>query len=296
MKKIINLVTKYNFKMLCAFFIVLIFASLLYGCFNDIITSDRDDDLVATIVSNKKYYKVGEQVELSLILRNRAKKTMELMFNDGQTYDFVVKAVPDEKEVWRWSEGMFFTQAIWTMILDPWERKTYLYNWDQKDNESKQIAPGNYKIEAVISSEPEIFANPINIIIEEPKASISFDTIDKGTQSGYHERSSFIIKDQARWEEIWNLHTSNLDQVPRIPKVDFDTDMVIAVFRGEFPSSGFDTKVTGITEKGGKIEVTVTETDNIGGMVLDVITYPFHIIKTKKSALPVEFNYREVIK
>jgi hypothetical protein len=299
MKNTTELLAKSNFKTLIVLVVMLSFSILLIliqGCFKDIIIPLGNDDFAASLTTDKKYYKVGEQVELTLVLQNITGRTNDLMFNDGQTYDFIVKKVSDEKEVWRWSEGKSFTEAIWTMVLDSWERKTSTLTWDQKDNESKQVEPGIYKIEALISSEPEIFAIPMKIVIENPEAEIKFDTIDKGTQSGYNRRASIVIKDQNKWEEIWNLHTSNLDQIPRIPKVDFNTEMVIAIFRGEFTSSGFDTEVTRVIEKNGKIEVIVTETDNLNGMALDVMTYPFHIIKIKRSDLIVEFDYRRVIK
>jgi len=72
--------------------------------------------------------------------------------------------------------------------------------------------------------------------------------------------------------------------------------MVIAIFRGEFRTSGFLTEITQINESNDKIEVTVTETDEVQGRVLDVLTYPYHIIKVKKSDLPVNFIYNSIIK
>ncbi|MEK7398156.1 MAG: protease complex subunit PrcB family protein, partial [Candidatus Poribacteria bacterium] len=165
-----------------------------------------------------------------------------------------------------------------------------------KDRDSKSVEPGTYKIEALISSNPEVFANSYRIRIEGNKQELKSETIGIGTQSGYHKRSALVIKDNAEWEKIWNLHTSNLDQIPRIPAVDFKTEIVIAIFRGEFRTSGYATEITNITEFSDKIVVTVTETDENGGFVLDVLTYPFHIVKLKRSELPVEFVYKKVIR
>jgi len=276
--------------------ILCILTLLMQGCFNDFITPKDDDDFAASLVTNKKYYKAGEQVSLTLFLQNTTGESKDLIFNNGQIYDFVVKKLSSEEVVWRWSNGRAFTEAIWTMILEPWERKTYNAIWDQRDNESGQVSPGTYRIEALISSEPEIFAVSRKIVIEDNESDIDFQTIDNGTQSGYQRRASIVIRNQERWEEIWNLHTSNLDQIPRIPKFDFSKEMVIAIFRGEFPSSGYYTEVSGIIRQNNGIKVVITETDDIGGMVLDVITYPFHIVKLDKSDLPIEFEYRRVIK
>jgi hypothetical protein len=269
-----------------------IFISLfIQGCFQDII-GPMVNDVFATLVTNKKVYGVGEEIEMTIVLQNKSDESLDLTFTSGQTYDFVIKKMPEDKEIWRWSEGMFFTEAIWTMVLDSTERKTFVVKWDQKDIDSKSVEPGTYKIEAFFTSNPEVFANSYRIRIEGNKQELKSETIGIGTQSGYHERSASVIKDNVEWEKIWNLHTSNLDQIPRIPAVDFKTEMVIAIFRGEFTTSGYATEITKITELSDKIVVTVTETDEKGGFMLDVLTYPFHIVKLKRSELPVEFVYK----
>lgn len=283
-------------KLIIPFIIIIAIISIfIQGCFKDII-GPTIEDVIAILTVNKKVYNIGEDVEMTIVVQNKSNELVDLLFKSGQTYDFIVKKMPENKEVWRWSEGHVFTQAIWTMFLDPRERKTFVIKWDQKDNNSKQVEPGTYKIEALITSDPEIFSNSIRIRIEGNKQVLKPETIDIGTQSGYHKRAEIVIKDENEWERIWNLHTSNLDQIPRIPKVDFKTEMVIAIFRGEFPSSGFETEITNITEFSDKIVVTVTETNHLGGMLLDVMTYPFHIVKIKRSELPVEFIYRTVIR
>ncbi|MDQ1329264.1 MAG: Protease complex subunit PrcB family protein [Candidatus Poribacteria bacterium] len=266
---------------------------LLQGCIKDVVGPIMND-VLAILSTDKKIYKVGEEIEMTIVLHNRTDEPVNLTFNSGKNYDFIVKKLPENKEVWRWSEGKFFTEALMSMMLDPGERKTFVFKWNQKDNDSKKIESGTYKVEALIASNPEIFANSVKIKIEDVKLDSEFETITKGTQSGYNKRDSLVIKDQAEWEKIWNLHTSNLDQIPRVPKVDFNTDMVIAIFRGEFRTSGYLTEITQINESNDKIEVTVTETDEVKGMVLDVLTYPYHIIKVKKSDLPVNFIYNKV--
>jgi len=291
-------IRKINLKIAFPLLSLVIFTSalsLLQGCFRDIV-GPMMNDVVANLSTNKKIYTVGEEIEMTIVLRNRTDEPVNLTFNSGKYYDFIVKKLPEDKEVWRWSEGRIFTQALLSITLDPWEKQTFVFKWDQKDNDSKQIELGKYKIEALIASDPEIFANSVRINVEDANVeqTCEFETIQKGTQSGYTERASLVIKDQAEWEKVWNLHTSNLDQIPHVPEVDFNTDMVIAVFRGEFSTSGYSTEITDITESKDRIDVTVTETDETKGMVLDVLTYPFHIVKVNKSDLPVNFIYKHV--
>jgi hypothetical protein len=291
-----NYIGKIYLKIALILVTVVIFPSgllLLQGCFEDIV-GPMMNDVVSALSTDKKIYKVGEEIEMTIFLQNKTNEPMNLTFNSGKNYDFIVKNLKEGKEVWRWSNNQTFTKSLMSMILDPGESKTFVFRWNQKDNDSQKIAPGTYKVEALIASDPEIFANSVEIKIEDVKQDFELEAIAKGTQSGYKKRDSLVIKDQAEWEKIWNQHTSNLDQIPIVPVVDFNTDMVIAIFRGEFPTSGYLTEITQINESNGKIGVTVTETDSVKGMVLDVLTYPYHIIKVKKNDLPVNYIYNKV--
>ena len=67
-------------------------------------------------------------VRFSLRVTNRADKRVELMFPSGQTHDFAVR---DEagRDVWRWSEGRMFTQALQSKLLGGEETTTYEETW-----------------------------------------------------------------------------------------------------------------------------------------------------------------------
>lgn len=60
--------------------------------------------------------RVGQPVSLRLRLVNNAGQATELTFPSGQRYDYWVTS-EDGDEVWRWSEGKFFTQAITTETI-----------------------------------------------------------------------------------------------------------------------------------------------------------------------------------
>lgn len=67
-------------------------------------------------------------VRFQLHVTNRADRNLELMFPSGQTHEF---AVTDETghEVWRWSEGRMFTQALQSKLLAGAETATYTETW-----------------------------------------------------------------------------------------------------------------------------------------------------------------------
>lgn len=70
-----------------------------------------------------------DKLRFSLNVRNNTGKMLELRFPDGQTHDFVVKDFAG-KEIWRWSEGRMFTQAVRNTLLGANETVTYEETWN----------------------------------------------------------------------------------------------------------------------------------------------------------------------
>jgi len=73
--------------------------------------------------------KVQEGVALSLHVTNNDRKRVELQFPSGQTHDFVVLDASGA-EVWRWSSGRLFTQALQNRVLEPHESTAFSETWD----------------------------------------------------------------------------------------------------------------------------------------------------------------------
>jgi hypothetical protein len=72
-----------------------------------------------------------ESVSFALHVGNNTQKMIELRFPNGQTHEFVVL---DEsgKEVWRWSRGRMFTQAIRNKLLKGREETVFEERWSTK--------------------------------------------------------------------------------------------------------------------------------------------------------------------
>lgn len=71
----------------------------------------------------------GERaVTFALLVTNRADKNVELLFPSGLTHDFVVRDAAGA-EVWRWSEGRLYTQAVQSRLLGGNETTTYEETW-----------------------------------------------------------------------------------------------------------------------------------------------------------------------
>lgn len=75
---------------------------------------------------------LGDSVQFVLQVTNTTSETVDLEYRSGQSFDFVVL---DEtgSEVWRWSEGRMFTQALRHESLGPGETITHSALWSAED-------------------------------------------------------------------------------------------------------------------------------------------------------------------
>ena len=72
--------------------------------------------------------KVGEAVQFTFHVTNSSSKRVELRFPSGQTHDVVVLD-PQGREVWRWSTGRMFTQAMQNKVLGASDTLTFTETW-----------------------------------------------------------------------------------------------------------------------------------------------------------------------
>ncbi len=104
-----------------------------------------------SVLTSKFTVSSNHGVELNLDIRNNTTKMVELQFASGQTHDFVVEDAAG-KEVWRWSAGRMFTQAMQNKLVKAKEVTTFSENWDAKDMHGKFSATavllsGNHPIQ-----------------------------------------------------------------------------------------------------------------------------------------------------
>ncbi|WP_194841343.1 BsuPI-related putative proteinase inhibitor [Salinibacillus xinjiangensis] len=76
-------------------------------------------------------------------LRNPTDETIELSFSSGQQYEIVVRDAATKEEVYRFSEGRFFTEALIFEEIEPDKTLTWEFEWNYEGREGK-IEPGEY--------------------------------------------------------------------------------------------------------------------------------------------------------
>jgi hypothetical protein len=83
---------------------------------------------------------------VALSITNTGRKLAELRFASGHTHDMALRDAAG-KEVWRWSEGRMFTQAMRTRSLDGGATVEYV------EVLPTTLAAGTYTVVAVLKSE-----------------------------------------------------------------------------------------------------------------------------------------------
>lgn len=87
---------------------------------------------------------VKDDVRFSFEIANAGSKKLELKFPDGRTHDVIVLDSLG-REVWRWSEGRFFTQSVQNRVLRISDSIRFEEAW-------KDAAPGTYTAVATLAS------------------------------------------------------------------------------------------------------------------------------------------------
>ena len=88
---------------------------------------------------------VSDDVRFAFHVRNKSKKSIELLFPNGKTHDITVLDSTG-REVWRWSKGRMFTQALQTKLLGNGKTLSYEERWENP-------AAGTYTVVGQLNSE-----------------------------------------------------------------------------------------------------------------------------------------------
>ncbi len=123
---------------------------------------------------------------------------------------------------------------------------------------------------------------------------VTFETLEKGGDSGIEERQERVIRDNTSWQQLWDEHTADRSDPPPAPEVDFAEEMVLAIFKGQSPDGCHRAAIQ-----------EVDEADN-GSYVVDgayfkvdaaactlAIIHPFHMVTVPTDEDPVVFQIRD---
>jgi hypothetical protein len=117
-------------------------------------------------------------------------------------------------------------------------------------------------------------------------ANVSFTSIAKGDISDQETARQAVARTPAEWQALWKDHAP----ADKLPAVDFATRMVVGVFLGTQPSSGYEVEIVGVRTDGDALVVEYTRRQPSRDMMTaQILTQPFHLVAVTKHPGPIRF-------
>ena len=127
------------------------------------------------------------------------------------------------------------------------------------------------------------------MIAQVTPAVLLFVTLAQGAISNVEEFRGVAIRSAAEWRALWTEHGGG-----DLPAVDFAQSMVVAVFLGSRSTAGYTVEISAIREEAGRTVVEFVERQPPrDGLVAQMLTSPFHIVRLTKTSGVVEFRRRD---
>ncbi|WHY02074.1 BsuPI-related putative proteinase inhibitor [Neobacillus sp. DY30] len=90
----------------------------------------------------------NEKVNFELTIKNNQQLPLSFEFPSSQFYEITVSDASGH-EVYRYSKGRFFLQALQTLTIEPNQTYRKVENWDYKVN-GKRVPTGKYTVTATL--------------------------------------------------------------------------------------------------------------------------------------------------
>lgn len=121
----------------------------------------------------------------------------------------------------------------------------------------------------------------------QPAAPSAMRVLERGNQSAIDQPLQTVARNAAEWNALWRRHTADRPA----PEVDFEREIVAAVFAGSRPTAGFAVEIVGTSEEGGVLVVEYRiASPPAGAMTAQVITAPYRVVARPRHDGQVRFE------
>jgi VWFA-related protein len=122
---------------------------------------------------------------------------------------------------------------------------------------------------------------------DKPAEPVTMTTINSDMMSGIDRPQQSVVRTPGEWQTLWQQHAPGRP----LPTVDFEKNMVIAVFLGSRPSGGYQVQITGARTEGKTLVVQWAERrPQPGQSASQVMTAPSHIAAVPRHEGEVRFE------
>lgn len=130
----------------------------------------------------------------------------------------------------------------------------------------------------------------IGLVLMLAMQSTPMQTIATDMMSQVESPKQAVARTPAEWTALWRLHAGDT----ALPRVDFGSRTVVAVFLGTRASAGYAVEITGTRQDKGALIVQWRERrPEPGTVTAQVITSPAHIATIPKFAGEIRFEKAE---
>jgi|GEM_PF-2839699 len=101
---------------------------------------------------------------------------------------------------------------------------------------------------------------------------------------------NLTIRDQETWGQLWNQFNANTSRVPAIPAVDFQTEMILAIFSSAAPNPCYSLIIDSVQQIADQTKITYhISAPNSDVVCSQVVVYPSMIIAVPKTSGDASF-------
>lgn len=138
---------------------------------------------------------------------------------------------------------------------------------------------------------PGLSSEPKPDVIE----SVEFEPFITQISNHHRKEENFIIRSFEEWKEVWQKIYSHFSVPPDPPYFDFDKNMLVALFFGEKPTTGYSIDVTEIKKVNDVMKISaVKEESGAGCFPVRVVNYPYTIVQLDPFEGEIEFEIQEI--
>jgi len=122
---------------------------------------------------------------------------------------------------------------------------------------------------------------------------VGYTVLAQGIQSGITEPGDYIIDNKEMLDSLWLLHYSYISVQPESPDINFDEEVVVGVFMGEKPSSGFWVRLDSIFVENGEqiVLVSANTKPEDNATLVQMATQPFFFAATTKTKHNIKIEF-----
>jgi hypothetical protein len=121
----------------------------------------------------------------------------------------------------------------------------------------------------------------------------SFEVLVESAHGGYNDPKILVIKEASMLSEVYGKINMTRKPGYPYPQVDFEKEMIIAIFMGEKNVGGYGVQIDHIQENDDTLSVYVKETSP-GEMAMTVMCQPFSLVKMARS--DKKMNFEKILK